>query len=198
MTTLTLYIAATADDAGELGDTLLQLSGRDTDGIILGHRNGEGICDAAFRFTNVTVPSGATIVSAHVEPFLKYLIAGNLYFIQKGIAEDSTAAWSASDRPSMRAKTTASVSTTYTASDYVDETYKVFPDITDIIQEIIDRPGWASGNALAIVMEDNGSAGDASWQLQDVGRDATKPAKLVIEYTAGGGTTGLYHYMNNQ
>ncbi len=54
------------------------------------------------------------------------------------------------------------------------------PDISAIIQEIVDRPGWTSGNALVLILEPNG--GDdtrLAWSHDGSPADA---AILTVEY----------------
>ncbi len=59
------------------------------------------------------------------------------------------------------------------------------PDIKDIIQEIVNRPGWQSGNRITILLEDNGST-QVSWTYRKfASRDSNPPgATLHVEYTA--------------
>lgn len=55
------------------------------------------------------------------------------------------------------------------------------PDLSAVVQEIVDRPGWTTGNPLVIIFEPNG--GDAerlAWSFDGSAGDA---AVLAIEYT---------------
>lgn len=63
-------------------------------------------------------------------------------------------------------------------------------DISCLIQEIINQPDWASGNAIKIFLEDNGSVGYR--QIYSYEEDSALSAKLTYwyspgDYTADGG-----------
>jgi len=153
----------------------------------------------------VTIPNAATITSATIELFMKGNRAGssNIVTRMQGFDVDDVAVFGASNRPSQIAQTTAFVDRTYTtASDYIDEAWLSLDDASSIIQEIVDRVGWASGQALGVVLKDNVSAGNNNWQFQDYGRSASDAAKITIVYTAGGGGGATipilaYHHNHN-
>lgn len=73
-----------------------------------------------------------------------------------GIDEDNTGPFNAGTAATARTKTTASVNhnTTVSSGEYAGA------DVTSIVQEIIDRAGWASGNNMGFIMNDNGTAVD--------------------------------------
>ena len=55
------------------------------------------------------------------------------------------------------------------------------PDISVVIQEIVDRPGWTTGNPLVLILEPNGgSAERLAWSYDGSVSDA---AVLSVEYT---------------
>ena len=195
MATLTLTVAASADDAliNDLGyidsDTTMVVGGV---GTSPGANFGQG-----WRFLNVTLTSADTVTSAK----LQLRKSGTAWSAQDNrwtcIAEDNTATFSSGSPPGSRAIVTTIIGETPNV-DEVDGTYYDFPksgaDQTSLgaaIQEVIDRAGWASGNALAIV---NNSDQDAS-AYQDFGRKtyfsydngAGYEPTLVITYTAGAG-----------
>ncbi|MEO7247896.1 MAG: hypothetical protein ABIW31_05530, partial [Novosphingobium sp.] len=61
-------------------------------------------------------------------------------------------------------------------------------DVTAIIQEIVNRPGWVSGNALSLVGD---SVGDGFAVFKDIDNHAYN-SPLVISFVVppGGGSTG--------
>jgi len=66
----------------------------------------------------------------------------------------------ASVRPSARVKTAAQVD--WDPGAWVDGGWYEGPDLKAVIQEIVDRPGWVSGNALVLLLSDDGSAKNVS------------------------------------
>jgi hypothetical protein len=50
------------------------------------------------------------------------------------------------------------------------------PNLAAVVQEIVNRPGWASGNAMAVVLTGTGRRTAEAW-------DGTYAPTLRIEYT---------------
>lgn len=108
--------------------------------------------ELALRFQNTVVEQGATISSATLRLYYEsgsFAFIGTLY----GNDADDAPAWSGSVTPDLITKTTASASMTVPSVSFLDP---VDFDVTDIVQEIVNRGGWTSGNALAIVGDATG------------------------------------------
>jgi len=179
MATFTGYPAATADDGYEEAAASWAIYP-----LIVGDTYNAGI-----RFPSVTVPQGATITSAtitlHAERFSGTIT--NVHAIQKGDDVDDAAAWSSTSRPSQITPTTAS-GVDWDPTAWTSNAAYVLPAITDIVQEIVSRAGWASGNAMRFAILDDGSSASAyarGWEYGDGGGETYNP-KLTIEYTEGG------------
>jgi hypothetical protein len=54
------------------------------------------------------------------------------------------------------------------------------PDLTAIVQEIVDRPGWASGNAMAFILQGIGRRTAVAYD-----QDSAKAPLLHVEYNDG-------------
>ncbi|MEM7350489.1 MAG: C25 family cysteine peptidase [Acidobacteriota bacterium] len=106
------------------------------------------------RFQDVTIPQGTTIVSAVLEFTTDETDTGSTSIVINGQdADDASTFTTTNSDLSNRTTTTASVAwSSLPAWNTVNEIHQS-PDITTIVQEIIDRPGWSSGNALAILIE---------------------------------------------
>ena len=193
-------IAVTTRDGQEGTDSSWAEDGADSDGNRVGEATGD--YDMGMSWDNVTVPAGATISSATVEVYMKWHQAGtDIVTRMQGFDVDDVAVFNATtNRPSQNAQTTAFVDRTYTdASDFATNTWLSLDDCTAIIQEIIDRGGWASGQALGVVLKENGSTASSRWQFQDYGRQTAFAAKITIVYTAGAAATipvFMNHYRN--
>lgn len=137
---------------------------------------------AWWRFPGVTIAPGATIDVAHIVLVRIANGAGTVLSNVFGVDEDNhvaptnAAGWDVDHG----IHTTASVAFDFaTAASGTHQT----PSIVAIIQELVDRVGWASGNAIGIHCDDDGtvSPGNQTWDYVD---DATPvPAVLHIEYT---------------
>ncbi len=132
------------------------------------------------RFTNVTVPGGATISNAYVQFQVDETNTGATSLTIQGQAiDDAPTFTSASTDISSRGRTTASASWTPVAWNTVGEAGpdQRTPDIKSIIQEIVDRPGWTSGNDIVIIFTGSGERTAESYN-----GSASAAPLLHIEY----------------
>jgi hypothetical protein len=107
-------------------------------------------------FSSVSISQGTTISEAtlHLTYNYKCSALGNCHAVIYGVDEDDTQAWSSSYKMSDRTQTTASVAWDETGDFTANSIYatKDF-NVTDIVQEIINRAGWQSDNNLSFVLE---------------------------------------------
>jgi hypothetical protein len=151
-------IAVSSDDAFE-GVPALGVD-IDSGSIPIGNNGTERL--AGFRFNAVTIPKGATIVDAFIQFASNSAQSSTCDFEISGEDADNavTFATSPDSNLSDRTQTTARVEWApaawgvYSTQGADEKT----PDIKTIIQEIIDRASWASGNAIVILIaQDSGS-----------------------------------------
>jgi hypothetical protein len=151
-TTFQIQVSTSSDDAKEKGNGSVRLSSSDlefaTDQLV------------GIRFTGITVPQGATIASASIQ--LRALEADTLVtdLIIEGQAADTTSTFTtASNDISSRPRTTAFASWSPPAWNTVGEAGpdQQTSDFSPVIQEIVDRTGWSSGNSLVIVITGSGN-----------------------------------------
>lgn len=189
-----LTVGASADDAFESSAGVVSITSTPLGNVDDTNEWG------GVRFANVTVPKGATVTQA----ILSFGI-GNVteaepdHTFYGDDADNSGQFTTGANDISGRTRTTANVTWSEANLHYTTAgtpptpmLYRSMPDIKTIIQEIVDRPGWVSGNALSIVFQ--GSA-DANRDLNIVSYDGTpsNAAYLSITYTAppsGSGGTG--------
>jgi len=127
-------------------------SGSWNQGIHLGNTTWGGH-NAFLRFRNVDIAQGTTITSAYIT--LSRWYTGTLAIKNRirGVDEDNTAVLT-SDATG-RATTTAYADWN-PSSSWTGDVEQTSVDISSVIQEIIDRGGWSSGNSLALRFDDNG------------------------------------------
>lgn len=142
------------------------------------------VCNAFFRFDNVVIPNAATINSAHLELYPNGNDNGSPELIVYGVDEDSAAAPTTASEFAADPHTSASVQWDAT---WVASVWEQSPDIKTIIQEIVNRGGWASGNALMLQVCDDLGSGTNNVYAVFYDNDPALAAKLYIEYDAGAG-----------
>lgn len=143
------------------------------------------------RFSNLNIPQGAIILSAVVSLICKTTaLAGGKSANIYGGAYDNFNGFSDSALPEDVGTAPndtidlTSESILWTFSDMTENQGYNTPDIKTIIQEIVDRAGWASGNAMAIAIRPNTEFEQWSKDFYDYGTDASKAAVLTVIYAS--------------
>jgi hypothetical protein len=148
----------------------------------IGHRNGYSTpyYMSGMRFVNISVPALSQVVSAQLK-ICSYnsSLNGMVYGVIQGEDTDNAADFS-SRYISGAAKTTASVDWDHLTAWSADTWYNS-PDISPVIQEIIDRAGWSAGNALVILYSKRTDLG-GNRNFSSCERGAAFAPKLEITY----------------
>ncbi|NMC16044.1 MAG: hypothetical protein GYA40_05295 [Chloroflexi bacterium] len=114
---------------------------------------------SGFRFPNVTLPQGVQIAEAYLEFTVDGPYTDELTVVFYGEAGGNAQPFSFYSRPENRPLTQASAIWQIPASDRWElGQIRTSPDLTAIVQEILNRSDWASGNALAIIVKNAGPA----------------------------------------
>lgn len=109
------------------------------------------------RFQNVTVPQGATIMSANLEFEVDSTNNTSTSLTIAGEASDAPVTFSSTDRDiSNRTATSASVSWPSVPNNNPNQKL-ISPDLKTVVQEIVNRAGWASGNPMAFIITGSGT-----------------------------------------
>lgn len=181
--TATFAIASGADDVNEDGatftagaDQLWVGSGASASGVL------------GLRFTNVTVPQGATIVEARLEVQPVSSQWSSLAFDYAAEAAASSAAFSATARPSQRPllapRVTHSSDVQWPAGEVVE-----LDDISPLVQAVVDQGGWQPGNPMSLVLR--GTLGPWSRKFfASRERGAAQAPRLVVTYSTVGAGNG--------
>ena len=135
------------------------------------------------RHRNVGIPRGSVIHRAHLQFRAHDLTSGPAVLMIEGEAADDSAPLSTSTGDlSERVRTVAWAGWSppdWTALGEAGPAQRS-ADLKDIVQELVDRPGWASGSALTLLV----SAMDSATNRIATSRDAAANAvTLHVEYT---------------
>ncbi|MGD9146757.1 MAG: hypothetical protein PVI80_14425, partial [Anaerolineae bacterium] len=171
-------VAASTDDAEEAPDGGMYLSSSDLELVYDGGNQTVGM-----RFNGVHIPQGAPIVNAYLQFQVDETGSIETSLTIAGQDADNAATFASSDFDiSSRPRTAATVAWSPAPWLLKGEAGpdQRSPDIASVIQEIVDRPGWVSGNSLAIIVTGTGERGAESYN----GDPAGAPL-LRVEYVAG-------------
>lgn len=180
---INISIASGSDDAEENASGSVSLSSSDLELIRDANNQQVGL-----RFTNVTIPQGATILNAYIQFTVDETTSEATNLTIQAQANDNPVpfGYSASTKVSTRPRTTSSVSWSPSAwltlnQSGVDQRT---PDLSPVLQEIVNRSGWNSGNALAILITGTGKRVAVAYE-----GGANSAPRLHVEYTTSSAPT---------
>lgn len=156
-TTIVSQVSQGNDDAEErVSSGNMSLSSSDLELI----RDGGNNQLVGIRFQNINIPQGTTILSASIQFTTDETDSGSTSVTISGHDTDNAGVFTSSNgNISNRTLTTASVGwNSIPAWNTVGQagTNQQTPDLTNIVQEIVNRGGWVSGNAMAFVINGSG------------------------------------------
>ena len=191
-TTLQIPVSSSADDAEECVEDNLWVNPGD---MLLDNSELEMVYDdnvlrlchvkVGLRFVNVTIPQGATIYNAYVQFTCKQVSTDVVNLTVNGQNSNNPAPFTdASGNISARPLTSASVNWVPMGWYTEDEagTDQRTPSLVPVIQEIVNRSGWVSGNALALIVSGSGDS-RAAYAYDG---DPAKSAVLYVQYSGVG------------
>lgn len=144
----------------------------------------------AFRFNNVNIPQGTTISSASVK---LNAYSNNSSSVSVDVYADDTddSRYISEDEDDISDRTPTSGSVSWSIGSWsTDQDYST-PDISSVIQEVVNRSGWKSGNDLTIIMERSGSS-TATKKVTAHDYSSSKAALLSVSYGSNSGTSNKY------
>ncbi|MCK9362150.1 MAG: hypothetical protein M0P74_00885 [Syntrophales bacterium] len=184
MGSATFYPAAVGDDGSVFDDPELYLD----EDLYIGDDSG-WYAHSFIRFPVVSIPAGS-VISSCVVRLVQFndpqwyrdatgaVVRLNVFF---NAANDAVA-------PTITSEYTSLAKTTGIAWDgLAGWTHGVAydtPDISAILQEVIDRPGWSDGNAVMVMIENDGSDTSANRSPDSYDAGRVSPA-LIVTWSAG-------------
>ena len=177
--TATFVVASGTDDVNEDGTTFTP------DGTTAWLGTGASATGsyAGLRFTGVTIPAGATVTSAHLEVTALTTQWTAMAFEMGAEGSANSAGFSATAPPSQRTLVGPRVPHSSNAQ-WVAGTRYALEDMSAVVQAVVQQPGWASGQALSLVLHGTGGAWSRKHAASAENGPATAP-RLVVSYTAG-------------
>jgi predicted outer membrane repeat protein len=154
-------ISSGNDDVEETQTGIVDFSSSDLELVYDGSAGNQTV---GLRFTDVTIPEGMVITNAYIDFLVDETNTGVCSLTLR--AHDTYNAWaftSSSGDVSNRATTQASVAWSPPAWETIHSLQQT-PDLSPVIQEVIDQPGWQSGNALAIIITGTGERTAESYE----------------------------------
>ena len=190
--TITQRVATGNDDAEEEGPTGvyhgnggMYLNSSDLELVSDIEAPATGTQKLGLRFPNLAIPKGAIITSATVT--FRAISAdspntnsGTTNLTIRAQAADNAPTFSATRFDITSRPMTTSVAS-WAPSAWTANTDVVSPSLTAVVQEVVGRSGWVSGNSIAVIVTGTGSRSATSYES-----DPTKAPLLSVTYTLAG------------
>ncbi len=150
----------------------------------LNNRIYDGLGNQSLRFQNIEVPQGAVITSAYLVKTASYNATYTSSTTIRGVDVDHMAPFTMVSGEITALPKVASTAIWDLLPWTVEKRYKS-NDISGVIQDIVNRPGWESGNAMGILADDPGEP----WSVNNShvsysGGKQDKAPELYITYEA--------------
>ena len=175
----TYYVTASADDGHIYSSSGFENS---DSWIYFGYDDGTNRNHMFHRFSNVDIPKDAVIDEAYIDNYAYCTgtigtINGRIY----ACAEDDSAACTSYSNYNAKSLTTAYVNWDLVFTDTDLHVYQS-GDIKTVIQEIVNRAGWVSGNHLQIMVKDIGT-GSTQCQFDSFDDGSTSINAMFLDVT---------------
>lgn len=171
-------VVASSDDAEEAATGGVNLNSTALELVLAGSRGNQTV---GMRFTGVTVPKGATVTSAYVQFQVDRATSTTTALTIQGQAADNAGTFTKiSTGISSRPRTSNSAAwnpPAWPTPGAVGPGQRT-PNIASIVQEIVSRSNWSSGNAMVIIITGSGRRAAESF-------NGDTPPTLHVEYVSG-------------
>lgn len=178
--TITAQVTSGTDDVNEDGSAYYEEdnvlgwvgNGIHTAGSVLG-----------LRFANLAVPPGAVITEARLEVHINHISWINVDAEIAAEASDNAVTFSAASKPSQRALSSARIQHSSNV-EWQADTWYALEDVTPLLQETVNRPGWQSGSGLSLIFTGTGDAYGRKF-FHSYEYDPQYAPRLVVTYVNG-------------
>ncbi|MEN8928774.1 MAG: hypothetical protein ABF242_01830, partial [Flavobacteriales bacterium] len=142
--------------------------------------DGSNLVKTGLRFSSVDVPQGSKVTSAHI---IVEARANDNSFLKMNIAAEDTDSSSTFSSASgyLSSLTLTNQNSIWVMPQFVKNTLYSSTDISNVINEVIQRPNWKSGNAISLIMWSIDSSLTNRRTIKSYGDNYF--SSLVVEYS---------------
>ncbi len=169
-------VSASSDDAEETASGRIRLKSSDLELTF----DGSSDQTVGIRFTDVAIPAGATITGARIQFTVDETSSEATTLAIYGEASDNASTFRDRDfNISSRPKTARRVAWSPAPWSQVARAgaEQSTPNLAAVVQEIVNRPGWEKGNAIAFIITGQGERIAEAYD----GQRASAP-RFIVEY----------------
>ena len=172
-------LQSTSDDAEETSSGSIRTgsAAQDLDFSYPGQRVG-------LRFSSLSIPQGAEITKAYVRFKASRSDSGSTTLTIRAHDTDSASSFKTSKR-NISSRSTTSASERWSPSSWREGSSYSSDDISEVVQEVVNRRGWDSGNALALIV--TGDSSSTRRRAVSANRSLGDSPTLYVSYDTGTG-----------
>lgn len=149
-TSVSSQVLASTDDAEQYSTTNVY-SDQSLELVAVKKSNTNYKQEVGLRFNNIKIPKSSTITSAYLQFTANASESGAISLTINGQAADNPGTFTTNSNDiSNRPLSTHSIS--WSPSAWTSGSIYNSPDITSIVQELVNRSGWSSGNSMAMLI----------------------------------------------
>jgi uncharacterized protein YjiK len=180
---LDAQVGVSSDDAEQLADTNgMRIANADLD--LLVDDGGNNNVAVGLRFAGLGIPQGANVTYAYVQFEANGIHSVPTTLTFKGQDADNAPTF-VSQNSNITSRPTTTALTTWSPDPWVTSNEAGFlqrtPSLAGIVHEVVNRPGWASSNALVLIITGSGQRSAEAWDS-----NPAAAAKLHVEWTTAG------------
>jgi hypothetical protein len=180
---VTVQVNASANDVTEVNGSLDSTSAN----MWLGTGGSSTTSFSGLRFTSVAIPAGATISSAYLQVYSAQSQWISYSFAIGADASGNSGAFTSTSRPSQRTQTTNTVAHNDNVN-WVANTWYSLDEMKSVVQEIVSRPDWQSGNSLSVIIRGTATGAYARKFIRSFDGAAATAPRLIVNYVNTGTT----------
>ena len=180
--TITSRVASSSDDAEQSGTTMALTS----TSLDLAY-TGATVNTTGLRFNNLRIPQGATITSATIQFTTQTVTTANTVnvTVRGENVDNATTFTTAASNLTSRTTTSASVNWSAIAgwgTAGQAGANQLTPNLSSVLQEIVNRGGWVNGNSANFIISNNASTASATRSAQAFDTNSANTALLSVTY----------------
>jgi len=173
-------IASGSDDVEENQSGVMYITSTDIE-LVYDSYNSNGNQTVGLRFLNLGIPKNASILDAYIQFTVDEVASGACSLTIKGENNDNSSAFTTTIfNVSSRPVTTAAVSWAPVGWTVAGEAglNQQTPDLSGMIQEIVNRPAYTSASAISIIITGSGTRSAEAYE-----GSATQAARINVIYS---------------
>ncbi|NVK54632.1 MAG: pilus assembly protein PilY [Alteromonadaceae bacterium] len=180
---LSTSTGATANDGYEINGAV----NTGSDEVVISYSTSE--VTSAFRFTDLNIPLGATITSAYIKfTSAQYDISSTNISIAGELVNASSPLTTGFNDLSGKTLTTAEVDWSTENEFPADGEDISTPDLSPVIQELVNQAGWCGGNALTILLNSQGNTTGSTRRVMAHDDGTGTAPQLIVNYDQSSAT----------